>query len=291
MWHFHLISKFSRDQSDKAQSTCISPSAKSHIYTPFSDLKNAICLHLPVQPPLPRATPLLTKAKVTPSPFDSHIPPRPLTITPIIPNHIRILLARLKHRTHRTILVLKPRNLTIIRNIILHVAVRRQVIHLPVFRYRAQTSARELGCARWDCRVWLDRECADGSRRKCCGRKAFARQDGSCVGVLAVDTIVTLCVFDRATSRLSRTAGPHSIPLGIAVLEHHANTTAIDANAGHASSRREVLPGAIGEEIEWALLCYWPHAMAGARGSVARASMDLMPAGRSLGSSLPERQK
>jgi hypothetical protein len=193
MWHFHLISKFSLDQSDKAQSTCISPSAKSHIYTPFSDLKNAICLHRPVQPPLPRATPLLTKAKVTPSPFDNHIPPRPL-ITPIIPNHLRILLARLKHRTHRTILVLKPRNLATIRNIILHVAVRGQVIHLPVFRYRAQTSARELGCARWDCRVRLDRESAEGSRRKCCGRKVFAGELGSFVGVFAVDTIVTLCM-------------------------------------------------------------------------------------------------
>jgi hypothetical protein len=249
MWHFHLISKFSLDQSEKAQSFRISLYAKSYIYIPLSDLKNAICLHrsthfVPIYP-----TPLLPKAKVTPSPLDSNILPRPFTITPIIPNHLRILLARLEHRTHRTILVLKPRNLAIIRNIVLHVAVRGQVIHLPVFRYRTQTSARELGCARWDCRVRLDWEGAEGSRRECCGR-IFARQDG----VFAVDTIVTLRIFHRATSRLSRTARPHSIALGIAVLEHHANPTTIHAHAGHASSQREVLPGAVGEEIEWALL-------------------------------------
>jgi hypothetical protein len=254
MWYFNLISKFSLDQSDKAQSTWKSPSAKSHVYTPFSDLGNAISLHCFVQLPLSRATPLLTKAKVTPSPLDSRIPPRPFTITPIIPNHLRILLARLKHRTHRTILVLKPRNLAVLRNIVLHVAVRGQVIHLPVFRTVPRLPHGNWGGARWDCRVWLDRDGAEGSRRKCCGTKVFAGELGSFVGVFAVDTIVTLCVFDGTTSRLPRTARPHSIALGIALLEHHANTTTIHAHAGHASSRREVLPGAIGEEIEWALL-------------------------------------
>jgi hypothetical protein len=252
MWHFHLISKFSLDQSDKAKSIWISLYAKSYIYTPLSDLGNAISLHCFVQLPLPRATPLLPKTEVTPSPLDSHIPPRPL-ITPIIPNHLCILLARIKHRTHRTILVLKPRNLAPIRNIVLHVAVRGQVIHLPVFRYRAQTSARELECARWDCRVRLDRECADGSRRKCCGG-IFARQDGSCVGVFAVDTIVTLCVFDRTTSRLTWAARPHSIALRIAIFKYHANPTTIHTDAGHSGAGCEVLPGAVGEEVEWALL-------------------------------------